>query len=127
MYVSNEDDSEVTAIDIAAKKAVDKIKVGVEPEGITVSPDNRWVVSASETTNMLHWIDSKTRQIVENSLVDPIPEQSVLLPIVKNSGLVRKWPAASWFWMQSVSRLLTPSDWQRRNKYRLNAGGWRFG
>jgi PQQ-dependent catabolism-associated beta-propeller protein len=73
MYVSNEDDSQVTVIDIASKKAVQKIKVGVEPEGIAASPDNRWLVSASETTNMLHWIDTKSRQIVENTLVDPRP------------------------------------------------------
>jgi PQQ-dependent catabolism-associated beta-propeller protein len=73
MYVSNEDDNEVTVIDIAAKKALTKIKVGVEPEGIAVSPDNKWAISASETTNMLHWIDTKTDTIVENTLVDPRP------------------------------------------------------
>jgi DNA-binding beta-propeller fold protein YncE len=39
---------------------VTKIKVGVEPEGVTVSPDNKWAISSSETTNMLHWIDTKT-------------------------------------------------------------------
>jgi len=49
------------------------LKVGVEPEGITVSPDNLWVASASETTNMVHWIDTKTNAIVENTLVDPRP------------------------------------------------------
>jgi len=48
LYVSNEDDSLVTVIDIAKKKAIKQIKVGVEPEGIATSPDNRWVVSASE-------------------------------------------------------------------------------
>ncbi len=63
----------VTVIDIAKQKAVKEIKVGVEPEGITVSPDNRWLISASETTNMLHWIDTKTHKLVENTLVDPRP------------------------------------------------------
>ncbi|MGD0960668.1 MAG: PQQ-dependent catabolism-associated beta-propeller protein, partial [Methylomonas sp.] len=62
-----------TIIDINARKAVQKIKVGVEPEGVAASLDNRWVVSASETTNMLHWIDVKSRQIVENTLVDARP------------------------------------------------------
>jgi len=38
-----------------------------------VSPDNLWVASASETTNMVHWIDTKTNAIVENTLVDPRP------------------------------------------------------
>jgi len=73
LYVSNEDDSMVTVIDVAKKKAISQIKVGVEPEGITVSPDNRWVISASETTNMLHWIAAKTGTIEENTLVDPRP------------------------------------------------------
>jgi len=31
------------------------------------------VVSASETTNMIHWIDPVTHTIVENTLVDPRP------------------------------------------------------
>jgi PQQ-dependent catabolism-associated beta-propeller protein len=60
-------------IDVASKKAIQQIKVGVEPEGITVSPDNQWLISASETTNMVHWIDTKTNTIVENTLVDPRP------------------------------------------------------
>jgi PQQ-dependent catabolism-associated beta-propeller protein len=30
-------------------------------------------VSASETTNMVHWIDAATNEIKENSLVDPRP------------------------------------------------------
>ena len=63
----------MTVIDIDQKKVVKQIKVGVEPEGITVSPDNQWVVSASETTNMVHWIDTKTNAIVDNTLVDPRP------------------------------------------------------
>jgi PQQ-dependent catabolism-associated beta-propeller protein len=45
----------------------------VEPEGIAVSPDNQWIVSASETTNMVHWIDANTHAIKANTLVDPRP------------------------------------------------------
>jgi len=73
LFVSNEDDNQVTVIDIAAKKAVKVIPVGVEPEGIAASPDGAWVVSTSETTNMAHWIDRKTLNIVDNTLVDPRP------------------------------------------------------
>jgi PQQ-dependent catabolism-associated beta-propeller protein len=47
--------------------------VGVEPEGIAVSPDGRWVVSTSETTNMAHWIDPARLDVVDNTLVDPRP------------------------------------------------------
>jgi PQQ-dependent catabolism-associated beta-propeller protein len=63
----------VTVIDIAKKKVLKQIKVGVEPEGITVSPDNNWIVSATETTNMLHWVDAKTNEIVDNTLIDSRP------------------------------------------------------
>jgi PQQ-dependent catabolism-associated beta-propeller protein len=73
LYVSNEDDNQVTVIDIAAKKAVKTIPVGVEPEGICTSPDGVWTVSTSETTNMAHWIDRKSLEITDNTLVDPRP------------------------------------------------------
>jgi len=73
MYVSNEDDNQITVIDLQSKKAITTIAVGVEPEGIAVSPDNQWIVSASETTNMVHWIDANTHEIKANTLVDPRP------------------------------------------------------
>ena len=44
-----------------------QIDVGVEPEGMAVSPDGKWAVNTSETTNMLHWIDTSTNQLVDNT------------------------------------------------------------
>ncbi len=38
-----------------------------------MSPDGQWVVSASETTNMIHWIDAESYDVVDNTLVDPRP------------------------------------------------------
>ena len=73
LYVSNEDDSLVTVVDINKAKAIKKIPVGVEPEPITVSPDEKWVASASEATNMVHWINRKTLEVEDNTLVDPRP------------------------------------------------------
>jgi len=32
-----------------------EVPVGVEPEGMAVSPDGRFVVNTSETTNMAHF------------------------------------------------------------------------
>jgi PQQ-dependent catabolism-associated beta-propeller protein len=49
------------------------VDVGVEPEGMAVSPDGRWAVNTSETTNMVHWIDTRTRKLVDNTLVDQRP------------------------------------------------------
>jgi PQQ-dependent catabolism-associated beta-propeller protein len=49
------------------------VPVGVEPEGMGVSPDGKVVVNTSETTNMAHFIDTETHEIVQNALVDQRP------------------------------------------------------
>ena len=40
---------------------------------MTVSPDGKILINTSETTNMAHFIDTTTRQIVANVLVDSRP------------------------------------------------------
>src|SRR5262245_65040264 len=50
-----------------------EVQVGVEPEGMGLSPDGKILVNTSETTNMAHFIDTATRQIVANVLVDSRP------------------------------------------------------
>ncbi len=49
------------------------VQVGVEPEGMGLSPDGKILVNTSETTNMAHFIDTQTRRIVANVLVDSRP------------------------------------------------------
>jgi PQQ-dependent catabolism-associated beta-propeller protein len=56
LYVANENDNTVTIID-----------------GMGLSPDGKILVNTSETTNMAHFIDTATRQIVANILVDARP------------------------------------------------------
>ncbi|HBX56842.1 MAG TPA: hypothetical protein DEH10_15880, partial [Pseudomonas sp.] len=72
-YISNEDDALVTVVDTQSDEVLAQIDVGVEPEGMAVSPDGKWAVNTSETTNMLHWIDTSTQQLVDNTLVDQRP------------------------------------------------------
>ena len=50
-----------------------EIPVGVEPEGMGISPDGKVVINTSETTNMAHFIDSESFEIVANVLVDSRP------------------------------------------------------
>jgi PQQ-dependent catabolism-associated beta-propeller protein len=50
-----------------------EVQVGVEPEGMGLSPDGKTLVNTSETTNMAHFIDTATRRIVANVLVDARP------------------------------------------------------
>ena len=39
----------------------------------TISPDGAIIVNTSETTNMLHWIDTQTRELKHNTLVGQRP------------------------------------------------------
>ena len=50
-----------------------EVAVGTEPEGMGLSPDGKLLVATSETTNMAHFIDTATNQIVSNVLVDSRP------------------------------------------------------
>jgi PQQ-dependent catabolism-associated beta-propeller protein len=72
-YVANENDNTVTIIDIQKRTRLGDIQVGVEPEGMTVSPDGKILINTSETTNMAHFIDTASREIVANVLVDSRP------------------------------------------------------
>jgi PQQ-dependent catabolism-associated beta-propeller protein len=63
----------VTIIDLEKRVRVGDIQVGVEPEGMAISPDGKILINTSETTNMAHFIDTTTRQIVANVLVDARP------------------------------------------------------
>ena len=40
------------------KSVLAEIPVGVEPEGMGISPDGKTMVNTSETTNMAHFIDT---------------------------------------------------------------------
>jgi PQQ-dependent catabolism-associated beta-propeller protein len=50
-----------------------EIPVGVEPEGMGISPDGKLLVNTSETTNMAHFIDTATNATIDNVLVDSRP------------------------------------------------------
>ena len=52
---------------------VSEFPVGVEPEGVAVSPDGSIVVNTSETTSMAHLIDWRNKKSVANILVPPRP------------------------------------------------------
>ncbi len=53
-----------------------QVDVGIEPEGIAVSPDNSLAITTSETTNMAHFIDTKTFAVTDNVLVDQRPRHA---------------------------------------------------
>ena len=73
MYVANEDDNLVTVVDLETRKVIAEIPVGVEPEGMGMSPDGKTLVSTSETTNMAHFINTETYSVFDNILVGSRP------------------------------------------------------
>src|SRR5262249_62034372 len=50
-----------------------EVQVGGEPEGMGLRRDCTTLVATSETSNMAHFIDTETRRIVANVLVDARP------------------------------------------------------
>jgi PQQ-dependent catabolism-associated beta-propeller protein len=52
----------------------------VEPEGMGISPDGKLLVNTSETTNMAHFIDTDSREIIGNVLVDSRPRVAEFTP-----------------------------------------------
>ncbi|CAA2137914.1 PQQ-dependent catabolism-associated beta-propeller protein [Hyphomicrobium sp. ghe19] len=73
IYIANEDDGMVTVINAADGSVRGEIQIGVEPEGMAVSPDDSIVVATSESTSMAHFIDVKSMKVVANVLVDTRP------------------------------------------------------
>ena len=67
-------------VDVNTRQVLAEVPVGVEPEGMGVSPDGKIVVNTSETTNMAHLIDTSTFEIVENVLVDSRPRFAEYTP-----------------------------------------------
>jgi DNA-binding beta-propeller fold protein YncE len=44
----------VTVVDRKSGETVGEVSVGLEPEGMSVSPDSKVTVATSETTSMAH-------------------------------------------------------------------------
>jgi YVTN family beta-propeller protein len=78
MYIANEDNSQVTIMDIKSGRVLGQVAVGVEPEGMAVSPDNKVTVATSESTSMVHVIDNASLKLIANVLVDTRPREAKL-------------------------------------------------
>ena len=72
-------------LDVEQNKILAEIPVGVEPEGMGISPDGKILVNTSETTNMAHFIDTATYKIIDNVLVDARPRYAEFIGGRKNS------------------------------------------
>lgn len=82
IYISNEDDAKASVFDPVTGRQLAEIPVGLEPEGVAISPDGKQVIITSESTNMLHVIRVPEHDIVANILVGARPRAAVF----NNSG-----------------------------------------
>ena len=67
-------------VDVEKDLVLAEIPVGVEPEGMGISPDGKLLVNTSETTNMAHFIDAATYTLLDNVLVDNRPRFAEFKP-----------------------------------------------
>ena len=78
--VSNEDDNELTIIDMKTKKIIESIKdVGVEPEGVNFTPDGKLVYVNLEGTSSILIVDPWKRKIVNEILVENRPRRGLFV------------------------------------------------
>ena len=80
LYIANEDDNLVTVVDVEKNEMTVQIPVGIEPEGMGISPDGQWLVNTSETTNMAHFINLESLEVEHNVLVDTRPRVAQFSP-----------------------------------------------
>jgi PQQ-dependent catabolism-associated beta-propeller protein len=73
LFVSNENNAQVTAWNIDTQKMLWQAPTGVEPEGLAVSPDGEVVCNTTETTNMAQFFDAASGRNLANVLVPPRP------------------------------------------------------
>ncbi len=76
IFISNEEIAQASVIDPSSGKIITKIEVGIEPEGVSISPDGSTIVVTSESSNMAHFISSSDYKITKNVIVGARPRAS---------------------------------------------------
>ena len=81
IFVSNEDTSAVTFIDLATGKPIQTITgLGGEPEGVTLSPDGKLVYVTTEAAGAISVIDVGKRKLIKSFKVGRRPRNIIFLP-----------------------------------------------
>lgn len=80
IFVSNEDDSAVSFIEIATGKILTTIKVGEEPEGVRLTPSGKQVYATSEGEGAVAVIDVAAQKLIKTIQVGHRPRNIVFLP-----------------------------------------------
>lgn len=85
IYISNEDDAEVSTVDVASGTVVKSAKVGAQPEGVKVTPDGKLVWVTSEETGTISVFDPETGKILKTFKVGHRPRSIAFTLDAKNA------------------------------------------
>jgi len=96
LYVTNSAGNDVTVIDVATNRVIDRIEVGPHPHGIAVpdSQDVVYVTIEGSAPGELVWIDPYTDRVVRRMPVGPAPNQLAVTP----DGRFAYVPCADGYW-----------------------------
>lgn len=84
IYVSNEDTSAVSIVDIASG-TLKSLPVGAQPEGVEVAPNNKFVYITSEETSKIFVLDPGTQAITGSFKVGHRPRSVAFSPDSKTA------------------------------------------
>lgn len=73
IFMPNEDRAMTSVINPATGRKLAEIDVGLEPEGVAVSPDGKYVIITSESSNKLHVIQVPEHVVVKEIAVGARP------------------------------------------------------
>ncbi|MFN3657891.1 MAG: cytochrome D1 domain-containing protein [Pseudolabrys sp.] len=88
IYTDNEEDAEVSVIDLPARKLLGKIKVPQPIAGIAVSNDGRTVITVSDTAPVLYVIDTEKGEVVREVALEGVPKPSQIVRYSPDGRLV---------------------------------------
>lgn len=80
IFVSNEDISAASFIEVANGKLLHTVKVGEEPEGVRLAPNGKLVYVTAENDNSVYVIDVAARKLLKSFKVGRRPRNVVFLP-----------------------------------------------
>jgi YVTN family beta-propeller protein len=80
LYVANEDAATLTVLSVHTGKILGRVKVGEEPEGVRLSPDENWVLVTNESDNSVSIIDTRTLKEVQHVVVGKRPRDAAFTP-----------------------------------------------
>ena len=80
LYVANEDAAQVSVVDVPSGTVIATVKMGDEPEGVTIRPDGKVVYVTSEDEGAVYAIDTATNKVLKKVPVGHRPRSIGFLP-----------------------------------------------